>query len=45
MEEAAQLGSEFARMQLVQANPIAALCSDTLNDLLSQYSLPRQAPQ
>ncbi|KAG8180919.1 hypothetical protein JTE90_020146 [Oedothorax gibbosus] len=36
-KKAAELGSDFARSQLVQMNPYAALCNQMLRKVMSQY--------
>ncbi|XP_055963634.1 tetratricopeptide repeat protein 36 isoform X2 [Sorex fumeus] len=40
-ERAAQLGSPFARRQLVLLNPYAALCNRMLADMMGQLRSPR----
>lgn len=40
-ERAARLGSQFARRQLVQLNPYAALCNRMLADVMGQLRRPR----
>jgi hypothetical protein len=40
-ERAAQLGSPFARRQLVLLNPYAALCNRMLADMMGQLHGPR----
>lgn len=36
-KKAAELGSDFARSQLVQMNPYAALCNQMLRKVMTQY--------
>ncbi|XP_056399626.1 tetratricopeptide repeat protein 36 [Hyla sarda] len=39
-QKAAQLGSDFARQQLVQLNPYAALCNRMLRDMVKKLQEP-----
>lgn len=39
-EKAAKLGSKFARNQLVELNPYAALCNQMLGDIFEKLSTP-----
>ncbi|XP_042333290.1 tetratricopeptide repeat protein 36 [Sceloporus undulatus] len=41
-EQAARLGSAFARQQLVQMNPYAALCNQMLSEVMKQLQGPSQ---
>ncbi|KAJ6653193.1 hypothetical protein lerEdw1_010066 [Lerista edwardsae] len=44
-EQAARLGSHFARQQLVLMNPYAALCNQMLAQVLKELSSPREGPR
>jgi len=40
-EVAAKLGSHFAKMQLVELNPYAALCNQMLHDVMGKLQLQK----
>ncbi|XP_061448604.1 tetratricopeptide repeat protein 36 isoform X2 [Rhineura floridana] len=44
-EQAASLGSTFARQQLVLMNPYAALCNQMLSEVVKKLHCPREEPQ